>query len=49
MRSMDTEFWDELLQGLSASDLDWLAARIERRKAAMHHEKIARKIIIRKV
>ena len=46
---LDTSFWDELLQGLSASDLDWLAARIERRKASLHPEKIARKIIIRKI
>ena len=45
---MDTAFWDELLQGLAASDLDWLAARIERRKASLHPERTARKTIIRK-
>jgi hypothetical protein len=46
---MDVCFWDELLQGLSAADLDWLAARIQRRKASLHPEIIARKTIIRKL
>jgi hypothetical protein len=45
---MDTAFWDELLQGLTAADLDWLTARIERRKASLHPERTARKAIIRK-
>lgn len=42
------EFWDELLAGMSYSDLEWLEARIRRRKAAMHPERVERKIIIRK-
>ena len=46
---MDTAFWDELLQGLNASDLDWLEIRIKRRKESMHPEKIVRKTIIRKL
>jgi hypothetical protein len=44
---MDLHFWDELLQGLSAADLDWLEARIKRRKESMHPERIERKAIIR--
>jgi hypothetical protein len=45
---METDFWDELIAGLSASDLDLLIVRIQRRKASLHPEKIAREIIIRK-
>jgi len=45
---MDIDFWDELIAGLSASDLDWLAARIQRRQASLHPEIIVRKTIIRK-
>lgn len=45
---MDITFWDELIAGLSLSDLDWLAVRIQRRKASLHPEIIARKTIIRK-
>ena len=46
--SADLDFLDEIFQGLSASEIDWSIARLERIKAAMHPEKIARKIIIRK-
>ena len=46
---MDTDFWDELIAGLSAADLDWLMLRIKRRKESLHPEKVARKIIIRKI
>jgi hypothetical protein len=46
--SMDSSFWEALLQGLSSADLDWLAARIQARKASMHPEIIARRAIIRK-
>ena len=45
---MDSDFWDEVLAGLSLSDLDWLEIRIRRRKESMKPEIIARKIIIRK-
>jgi hypothetical protein len=47
--TMDTTFWDELIAGLDASDLDWLITRIRRRKASLHPEKIARKTIIKKI
>jgi hypothetical protein len=45
---MDTDFWDEVLAGLSLSDLDWSEIRIRRRKESMNLPIIARKIIIRK-
>jgi hypothetical protein len=45
---MDTCFWDELLQGLDMADLDWLEARIRRRKASLKPEIIARKTIIKR-
>lgn len=44
----DSSFWEELLAGLSYADLDWLQIRIERQKASLHPEIIARKTIIRK-
>ncbi len=44
---MDADFWEELLQGLSAADLDWLETRIKRRKASLHPERIERRAIIR--
>jgi hypothetical protein len=45
---MDTDFWDEVLAGLSLSDLEWLEIRIRRRKESMRPEIIVRKTIIRK-
>jgi hypothetical protein len=45
---MDTYFWDEVLQGLTLADLEWLEIRIRRRKESMKPEITARKIIIRK-
>ena len=46
---MDTDFWDELIAGLDASELEWLMLRVRRRRESFHPEKIARKIIIRKI
>lgn len=46
--SADLDFLDELFHGLSLSEIDWAIARLNRIKAAMHPEKIARKTIIRK-
>jgi hypothetical protein len=45
---MDIDFWDEVLAGLTLSDLEWLEIRIRRRKESMRPEITARKIIIRK-
>jgi hypothetical protein len=45
---MDIDFWDSLIAGLDLSDLDWLEIRIQRRKASLHPEIVARKTIIRK-
>jgi hypothetical protein len=49
MMGMDVNFWDELIGGLDATDLEWLMLRIQRRRDSLHPEKIARKIIIRKI
>jgi len=46
--SADLSFLDELLLGLDSSTLDWLEARIKRRKASPHPEITNRKAIIRK-
>jgi len=46
--SADLDFLDELFHGLSLSEIDWAIARLNRIKAAIHPEKIARKTIIRK-
>lgn len=45
---MDSDFWDEVINGLSYHDLELLKIRIIRRQSTMHPEIIARKIIIRK-
>jgi len=46
--SADLKFLEEILLGLSDSDLEWAGARIRRIKAASRPEIIARKTIIRK-
>jgi hypothetical protein len=43
---MDTHFWDDLLSGLEYSDLDWLEARVRRRKQSLQSDIIARKTLI---
>jgi len=45
---IDIDFWDELLQRMTISELEWLEIRIRRRKESMHPELTARKIVIRK-
>lgn len=46
--SADLAFLEELCLGLDLATLEWLEVWIARRKASMHPEIIARKIIIRK-
>jgi len=43
---IDIDFWDELLQRLTFSELEWLEIRIRRRKESMHPEITARKNFI---
>lgn len=45
---MDKDFWDELLIGLPAEELEWLKIRIERRIGSLRPEITARRTIIRK-
>jgi len=44
---MDADFWDEILQRLEYSDLEWLEIRIRRRKTSMHPERTARRALIK--
>ncbi len=45
---MDADFWDDILQALSFSEIEWLETRIKRRKASMRPDIIVRKTIITK-
>lgn len=49
MTVLDDLDWDSFLASLSYETLELLETKIKRRKSMMHPERIARKIIIRKI